>query len=62
METKFKIGDLVKHEVYDEFDNYCRTIKGRITEIIIKDYGVICKLDTEKNVAFEECLLEKVKE
>ena len=62
MKTKFKIGDLVKHEVYDEFDNYCRTVKGRIAEIVIKDYGVICKLDTEKTISYDENLLEKVDE
>ena len=62
METKFKIGDFVKYEVYDEFNNYCRTVKGKITQIIIKDYGIVCKLDTEKNISYDENLLEKVDE
>lgn len=62
MQTKFKIGDLVKYIVYNECDNYCRTIIGYITEIIIDKDGIVCELDTERNIRYDENLLEKVSE
>ena len=60
MQTKFKIGDLVKHIVYNECDNYCRTVIGYITEITIDKDGIVCELDTERNIKYDENLLEKV--
>ena len=62
MQTKFKIGDLVRHIVYDECDNYRRTIIGYIIEIIIDKDGIVCELDTERNIKYDENLLEKVDE
>lgn len=62
MRTKFKIGDLVKHEIYNEGGYHCRTVIGYITKIIIDKDGIVCGLDTERNIKYDENLLEKVDE
>lgn len=62
MKTKFKIGDLVKHIVCNECDNCCRTVIGYITEIIIDKDGIFYELNTERNVKYDENILEKVNE
>ena len=62
MQTKFKIRDLVKHIVYSECGNYCRTVIGYIIEITIDKDGIVCELDTERNIRYDENLLEKVSE
>lgn len=60
MKTKFKIGDLVEHIVHNECDNYCRTVIGYITEIIIDKDGVFYEINNERNIKYDENILEKV--
>ena len=61
MKTKFKIGDLVKHEIIDDYGTHWRTIVGKVKEITIKENRIMYRLDTDEYMSFEECLLEPAK-
>ena len=61
MKTKFKIGDLVKYKVIDDYGTHWRTIVGKVKEINFEEDRIMYKLDTDEYMSFEECFLEPAK-